>query len=257
MSILSKAIAIAALFDLQVSSFSTPWVMRTTFKAQDIGAGGNKIWATGMNQGIYEQVNNQWVRRPGAAVRVAVNGDGNPYVVNNGHGIYKWINNNWTRLPGAAWDVGVSPANDLWVIGTNVVPGGYGIYNWNTATNNWTNIPGGAVRIAVGPSGPWVVNSAGSIFERVGNAWQNRPGCAHDVGVGADNVTWVIGCDNVGGGHGIYRWNGTGWNKSSGGATNISVTRLGQPVVSNSAGYTYWPTHFSANLGAVSVPWAQ
>jgi hypothetical protein len=175
-------------------------------------------------------------------VRIATNGDGNPYVVNQGHGIYRWNGHGgWTQLPGAAWDVGVSPGNDLWVIGTNAVPGGYGIYNWNPVSHSWTNVPGGAVRIAVGPSGPWVVNSAGNIYERVGSSWQLRPGCAHDVGVGADNVTWVIGCDNVGGGHGIYRWNGTGWNKTPGGATNISVTLDGLPVVSNSAGYTYWP----------------
>ena len=124
-----------------------------------------------MDQGIYERINHSWQRKPGAAVRLAVNGDGNAYVVNSGHGIYRWndASNNWTRLPGAAWDVGVSPANDLWVIGTNPVPGGYGIYNWTGS--NWTNIPGGAVRIAVGPSGPWIVDDKGAIFERIGNAW--------------------------------------------------------------------------------------
>ena len=104
---------------------------------------------------------------------VAVDGSGTPYVVNKGHSIYKWnaTENKWTKLPGAAWDVGVSAAGDLWVIGTNSVGGGYGIYHW--VNNNWVNIPGGAVRIAVGPtSGPWVVNNAGNIYQRVGESWK-------------------------------------------------------------------------------------
>ena len=156
-------------------------------------------------------------------MRLAVNGDGNAYVVNRAQMIYRWndATNNWTNLPGRAYDVGVSPGNDLWVIGTNAVGGGFGIYQW--VGNNWRNIPGGAVRIAVGPSGPWVVNNSGHIYERQRNGWTLHPGCAKDVGVGADGITWVIGCDNTGGGHGIYRWNGSGWNRTSGGATNISV----------------------------------
>ena len=142
-------------------------------------------------------------------------------------------------MPGAAWDVGVSNGGDLWVIGTNSVGGGYGIYHW--VNNNWVNVPGGAVRIAVGPSGPWVVNSAGNIYERVGSTWKSQPGCAHDIGVGSDGTVWVTGCDSTGGGYGIYRWNGSnGWDRTSGGATNISVGKSGDPFVSNSNGNVYW-----------------
>ena len=62
-------------------------------------------------------------------------------------------------LSGRAYDVGVSFDDDLWVIGTNRVGGGWGIYHW--VNNTWVNVPGGAVRIAVGPTGPWVVNEYG------------------------------------------------------------------------------------------------
>jgi hypothetical protein len=142
-------------------------------------------------------------------------------------------------LPGAAWDVGVSGAGDLWVIGTNSVGGGYGIYHW--VNNNWVNVPGGAVRIAVGPTGPWVVNNAGNIYQRVGESWKQQPGCAKDVGVGSDGTVWVIGCTKTGGGFSIHRWNGSSWDRTTGGATNVSVDQSGNPFVSNSNGNVYWP----------------
>ena len=142
-------------------------------------------------------------------------------------------------MPGAAWDVGVSGAGDLWVIGTNSVGGGYGIYHW--VNNNWVNVPGGAVRIAVGPTGPWVVNDAGNIYQRVGESWKQQPGCAKDVGVGSDGTVWVIGCTQTGGGFSIHRWNGSSWDRTTGGATNVSVDQSGNPFVSNSNGNVYWP----------------
>ena len=74
--------------------------------------------------------NNQWTKRTGAAVRIAVDGYGIPYVVNSAKNIYKWniSTNSWTQLPGAANDIGVSADGDLWVIGTNPEAGGWGIY---------------------------------------------------------------------------------------------------------------------------------
>jgi len=60
-------------------------------------------------------------------------------------------------------DIGVGPSGAVWVIGTDSVPGGYGIYQSNGA--GWTRIEGGAEQISVDPSGkPWVVNSAFKIF---------------------------------------------------------------------------------------------
>ncbi|MDM0110231.1 hypothetical protein QTH97_35445 [Variovorax sp. J22R24] len=56
-----------------------------------------------------------------------------------------------------------------WLVGTNPVPGGFGIFQWNFQTSNWDPIDGGAVRIACGgPEGtPWVVNDLGEIYQRV------------------------------------------------------------------------------------------
>ncbi len=49
-------------------------------------------------------------------------------------------------MPGKAKDIGIG-ASGTWVIGTNVVNGGYGIYQWNGT--RWQNMPGGAVQITV------------------------------------------------------------------------------------------------------------
>lgn len=75
---------------------------------------------------------------------------------------------NWQLLPGRATDIGVGGSGVAWKIGTNSVPGGYGIYRFDNGT--WVQVPGGAVRIDVGPNGqPWIVNSYGEVFMRDGN----------------------------------------------------------------------------------------
>ena len=53
--------------------------------------------------------------------------------------------------PGAATKISEGADGSVWVIGTNAVPGGYGIYRWNGS--GWAREPGGAVAIAVAPDG--------------------------------------------------------------------------------------------------------
>jgi hypothetical protein len=51
---------------------------------------------------------------------------------------------------------------------------------------------------------------------------------------------WVVGCNPVDGGDGIYRWNGTGWLPYPGGAVSISVDAGGSnPWVTNNVGQIY------------------
>ncbi len=140
----------------------------------------------------------------------------------------------WQKLPGCAIDIGVGQNSSAWVIGCNAVNGGYGIYSWNGSA--WQQVDGGAVKIAVDPNGtPWVVNSSGAIFKRSGTSWQTLPGCAIDIGVGR-NSPWVIGCNAVSGGYGIYDWDGSAWQQVGGGAVAIAVAPSGTPWVVNSSG---------------------
>jgi len=139
----------------------------------------------------------------------------------------------WEQLPGAAKDIGISADGSVWVIGTDPVGGGYGIYEWEGM--KWKKIDGGAVRIAVDPTGnPWVVNSGGVIYQRSNGKWKHIPGAAKDIGIGSDGSVWVIGIDPAGGGYGIHEWKGMKWKKIDGGAVQISVDKNGMPWVVNS-----------------------
>ncbi|MCQ4575481.1 MAG: von Willebrand factor type A domain-containing protein [Candidatus Brocadiales bacterium] len=64
--------------------------------------------------------------------------------------------------------------------------------------------------------------------------WQKLPGSAHNIGVGANGVVWIIGADPTDGGYGIYRWNDIGWDSAGGGGIRIAVTPGGKSWVVNS-----------------------
>jgi hypothetical protein len=152
--------------------------------------------------------------------------------------LYTFVAPFFTLRPGLGVDVGVGADGSVWVVGTNPVPGGYGIYRWTGST--WATVPGGAVRIAVDPSGnSWVVNSAGNIFHWAGNNWSLYPGLARDVGVGADGSVWVVGTNPVPGGYGVWRLTLLGWSSVPGGGVAISVGPSGNPWIVDSAGKIY------------------
>jgi hypothetical protein len=144
----------------------------------------------------------------------------------------------WEQKPGAAKDIAIGGDGSVWVIGSNVEYGGFGIHKWNG--NGWSAIDGGAVRIAVDRGGnPWVVNSFGNIFRREGGRWIQTLGAAKDIAIGFDGSVWVIGTTQVGNDFGIYKWNGTGWDGVDGGGVRISVDDRGQPWIANSMGDLY------------------
>ncbi|MCL2394935.1 MAG: hypothetical protein FWC87_09640, partial [Acidimicrobiaceae bacterium] len=137
------------------------------------------------------------------------------------------------REPGSATDVGVGANGSVWVVGTNAVPGGFGI--WRFAGTGWVAVPGGGVSIAVDPAGnPWVTNSLHQIWRWTGHAFVHVPGQATDVGVGADGSVWVVGTNPAPGGFGISQITAAGTVPVAGGAVSISVDPAGNPWVTNS-----------------------
>jgi len=120
--------------------------------AKDIGVGANgSVWVIGTNPvrggyGIYQWNGSNWVNHPGGAVRIDVGPAGYPWVVNSFGEIFHWLNPGWKLLPGRARDIGVG-ASGSWIIGTNAVAGGYGIYRW--IGTNWSAVPGGAMEISM------------------------------------------------------------------------------------------------------------
>lgn len=133
--------------------------------------------------------------------------------------------NTWRQMPGSANEIGMG-GGTLWIVGTNPVPGGFGIYRWNG--NAWTQVPGGAVRIDVDSKGyAWIVSDKDEIFRFNGNGWSRLPGLGKEIGVGANGAVWLLGSKAVAGGYEIYRWNGNGWNLVQGGAVRLDVDPQG------------------------------
>jgi hypothetical protein len=120
----------------------------------------------------------------------------------------------------------------------------YGVYRWGRLTPGseltWINEGGGGVGITAGPDGesvaPWIVNSAGNIFRKVGGQWQLMPGGARDIDVNKFGVAYIIGMNPVGAGgdYGIYSWNGATWVNEGGGGVRIAVGPDGSPWMVNS-----------------------
>ncbi|MEK7802658.1 MAG: PLAT/LH2 domain-containing protein, partial [Pseudomonadota bacterium] len=113
-----------------------------------------------------------------------------------------------TLMPGQARDIDAKNGA-VWIIGTNSVPGGYGIYKFNGS--QWIPFDGGAVRIAVDNSGnPWVVNSEGTIFRRVNNAWTIIAGpngaTPLDIAISNSGEVWIVSDNGT-----VSRWTGSGW----------------------------------------------
>ena len=135
--------------------------------------------------------------------------------------------------PGSGTDVGVGANGAVWLVGANVVGGGFGIWHWTGSA--WASVPGGAVRVAVDPSGnPWVINSLHAIYRWSGTGWIQLPGAGIDVGVGANGAVWLVGVNVVGGGFGIWNWTGSAWASVPGGAVRVAVDPSGNPWIVNS-----------------------
>jgi streptogramin lyase len=139
--------------------------------ARDIGVGADgTVWVIGTNAvpggyPIYRRTNNAWVNVPGGAERIAVDPQGNAWLVNSTQTIFHFDGSKWATVAGAARDIGVGANGTVWIIGNNAEAGGYGIYRSTDQGTNWTKIPGSAVRVSVDPQGnAWVVNKANNIF---------------------------------------------------------------------------------------------
>lgn len=74
------------------------------------------------------------------------------------------------KLPGTARDIDAKNGV-VYVIGSNAVPGGYGL--WKLVNAGWVQVPpGGGVRVAVEPAGtPWVIDNSGVVKRLAGANW--------------------------------------------------------------------------------------
>lgn len=207
------------------------WKAMPGSSAVDIGAGGNQVWVITSNGGIYRLENGNWAHKPGAAVRVAVDAQGNAWVVNKAGQIYTWTNNTWAQFPGVLSDIGVGANGTVWGVNPQQA-----IYRLNEDKKGWTRMPGAATRVSVDPQGnAWVVNQQGQIFTWNGTGWTQRPGAALDVAVCGTGEVYVVGTNHI-----PYKWVGETWIQQTGsGVTNIACSVKGQVFVTANNGGIY------------------
>lgn len=113
-------------------------------------------------------------------------------------------------------------------------PYGYSIYKWLGNGLGWTKETAmGAIAMDIAPDGtPWVVTKTNQIFRKVGNTWEQVPGSARDIGIGADGTVWIIGTTPVTGGYRVSKKSTSGWTPINGsGGVSIDVTADGNPWV--------------------------
>ncbi|MFC1745724.1 tectonin domain-containing protein [Candidatus Riflebacteria bacterium] len=157
------------------------WISRPG-KAKDIGVGVNgHVWVIGANResggyGIYRWTGKTWKKIPGSAIRIDVDSRGNAWVVNKQGGIYQFDGKKWLKKPGAARDITLLERDDVYIVGMDKRPAGYGIWRFIRAYRSglkksparWEKVsdPGGAVQISGNSLGYiWVVNSRDNIFK--------------------------------------------------------------------------------------------
>lgn len=203
--------------------------------AHQVATGGGALFALGTNSvsggyGVWQWNGSGWNAFPGGLVSLAVDPTGNPWGVNSAQQIYQFASGSWHQLPGSAHQVAVGSGGSVFVLGTNAVPGGWGL--WKLSGGAWTQLPGGGTSLAVGPGDqPWVVNSSSQIYSYSGG-WVLEPGSATGIGAMADSV-WVVGTDMTAAGGGIWYFNGAGWSNLSGDATALAVGGDTLPIAVN------------------------
>jgi hypothetical protein len=95
------------------------------------------------------------------------------------------------------------------------------------------------------------VVALGTISRWTGSQWQQLPGDAQDIDIGANGTVWMVGNggSNSGTGWAINKWTGSGWQMDTGnvGGNYIAVDPSGNPWV------TDWDNNIFARIGTSST----
>ena len=96
-------------------------------------------------------------------MRIDVDPNGVPWVIDHTNDIHQLIAGRWIQRCGEVRDIGIGGDGSVWIVGTSEDDGGHHIYRWNGTA--WIRVPGSSRQISVGPDGyPWAANSGGDIY---------------------------------------------------------------------------------------------
>jgi len=138
------------------------WV-RMTGNARDIGIGADgSVWITS-GGGTYRFDEGDWIGVRGSGVRIDVDPNGIPWVIDHTNDIHQLIAGHWIQRNGEARDIGIGGDGSVWIVGTSDDDGEHSIYRWTGTA--WNRVSGSSRQISVGPDGyPWMANSEGDIY---------------------------------------------------------------------------------------------
>jgi hypothetical protein len=205
-------------------------------KALDITvAPDGNVWHLGTDQVIYALASGDvWTSTEtvDSAVRIAIEAKGNPWYINSAGDMFRNAAGGWQQVPGKALDIDTGADGSVWHVGLDN-------RMYRLCNGNWVadELPGCAVKVALGPDGkPWRITPDGDIYRRAESMWQQIPGKALDLEVGADGSVWSIGLNETGDGNAMLRWSGTTWEPIDGAASIIAVASNGLPWHVNRSG---------------------
>jgi len=220
-----------------------------TGTAIQVAAGGNAIWKLGPNMGnpefgysIFRWNGTAWIKVPGEGTRIAVDQNGNPWIVNLKNQIYRYNGSQFQLMPGTARDIGIGQKGSVWKTGVEQVNvAGYGISEFNGT--GWTPVNGAGIRVTATSDGtPYVVNAQRELWYRNASGVFNKiPGVgANDVSIASNGIIWILGTNvNANGRQVMFSLDGKNFSGTTGFGNTISVDRNGKAWVVNNQGLIY------------------
>ncbi|NVJ93598.1 MAG: hypothetical protein HWE34_18175 [Methylocystaceae bacterium] len=141
----------------------------------------------------------------------------------------------WKAISGGAVEIGAGPEGQVSIVNEKEE-----VYSYNPTQKRWNKLSGLLRNIDVRKDGsPVGVNSEGDVFAFVNNNWTQLAGKASDIGVGANDATWIVGVNKINGGYEILKWTNGKFQKVTGGAVRLDVGPQGNPWVTNEKGEVF------------------
>lgn len=172
----------------------------------------------------------------------------------------------YSYIPGSAVDISVGGENGIpYILGADLESnGGHKVYIGTNSTNpNWNYLPGpGAIKIAASETDSYfggryyIITPSGEIYRYAGGTWENFSAThggmlATDIDVMGGGSSrsdryeidlYILGTDNISGGHPVYRFNfnNNSWTQiGNQGATSLTIDSYRRVWITNDQGYIF------------------
>lgn len=147
----------AQAYDIGIGSDRTLWITTATPIS---GEGGNSISRS-------RDLGASWKSISGAALEVAVDPQGNAWVVNADKQLWRYTGSGFQLFARKARDVAVAGDGTIWIVSDEAATGGYAIYGSRDNGQNWSKADAAGTRIAAGRDSAWVADAQNRVRQVV------------------------------------------------------------------------------------------